>query len=112
MFRQIIFQSDWWIHIFAGIILWFILYLVEVKLLKRDFKGKIVLAQLLLANLIDIDHIFSASFFEASRCSINNHPLHSYFAFPVYLFGLLTKYRYFFLGIILHLAIDFFGCVF
>lgn len=112
MFQQIIFQSDWWWHLLSNFILWGILYLIEVKYLKRNFSRRQVLLQLLISNLIDLDHLFSASLFVASRCSINNHFLHSFFVFPVYLLGLLSRFRYFFMGIILHLIIDYLGCIF
>jgi len=111
MLTKIIFQSDWWVHALVGFILWGLLYLIEFKILKRDFKSKRVLAQLLLSNLIDLDHLFAATVYVTGRCSINYHALHSFFIFPIYLLGLLTKYRYFFLGIIAHLLVDYLGCV-
>lgn len=112
MLEQIIFQSDWWLHLLSNLILWGILFLIESKYLKKNFSSQNVLIQLLLSNLIDLDHLFSSSLFDASRCSINNHFLHSFFVFPIYLLGLLSRFRYFFMGIILHLIIDSLGCIF
>ena len=112
MLKQIFFQSDWWLHLLSAFAIWGIAYLVEAKFLKRKFFGKKVLFQLLLSNLIDLDHLFASSVFEPTRCSVNNHVFHSFFAFPVYLLGLLSKYRYFFIGVIAHLLIDYLGCLY
>ena len=111
LLQDIILGSDWWIHILSSFFLWGLLYLIEVRWLKRKFKSKNVLLQILLSNLIDLDHLFSASIFESGRCSINNHPLHSVVVFPVYILGLFTRYRYFVLGIFMHLFIDYLGCI-
>lgn len=112
LMQEIIFQSDWWLHIVASFLLWGVLYLIEAKLLKRNFKSQAALAQLLLANLIDLDHLLSFPIFESGRCSINNHILHSVYVFPLYLLGVFTKYRYFFFGLFLHLLIDLYGCLY
>lgn len=108
---EIISHSDWYIHLLANLILYLFLFLLEKKLLKREFSGKKVLGQLLLSNLIDLDHLFSYPIFAAGRCSINNHILHSNYLFPVYIVGLFTRFKYFFMGIGLHLLIDYLGCI-
>lgn len=112
MIEKILLQSDWWWHIVASLLLWVIFYLVETYLLKRNFKKREALVQLLLSSLIDLDHLFSVPIYEASRCSINNHALHYALVFPAYVLGLFTRYRYFFAGIILHLLIDYLTCGF
>lgn len=112
MLEKILSQSDWWWHILASLVLWSLFYLAETYFLKRRFKKREALVQLLLSNLIDLDHLLSVPIFAANRCSINNHALHYWLVFPGYLLGLLTKYRYFFSGIILHLIIDYATCVF
>lgn len=110
-FINIILYSDWYWHLLASLALWLILYLVEGKLLKRSFAGKTVMLQLLLSNLIDLDHLLSYPIFAAGRCSINNHMLHSYYMFPVYILGVVSSYRYFFMGIAVHLLVDYLGCI-
>ena len=112
MLQTILLQSDWWIHFLASLLLGLIFYLIEVRYLRRQFKTKQVFWQLLLANLIDLDHFFSVPIYDSGRCSINHHALHHWLAFPVYLLGLLTRYRYFFASVILHLVIDYFSCSF
>ncbi len=111
MFIQIFFQSDWWLHILASLFLWLLFYLFEAKYLKRNFNQRLALIQILLANLIDLDHLLSSPIYEPGRCSINNHLLHSYFMFPLYLIGLFSRYRYFWASISLHLLIDYLGCI-
>lgn len=111
MLVKILFQSDWWWHVIASLVLWALFYLIETYFLKRNFAKKKVLVQLLLANLIDLDHLLSVPIFDANRCSINNHVLHSWLVFPGYLLGLFTSYRYFFSGVILHLIIDYLACI-
>lgn len=110
-FLNIILYSDWYWHLLASLVLWLILYLVEKRFLKRNFAGKKVMLQLLLSNLIDLDHLLSYPIFAAGRCSINNHILHSYYIFPVYILGLFFRYRYFFMGIVVHLLVDYLGCI-
>jgi len=40
---------------------------------------------MLLGIIIDLDHVFANPIFDPTRCSINFHPLHSYYAIGVYL---------------------------
>ncbi|MCF7820158.1 MAG: DUF6122 family protein [Candidatus Pacebacteria bacterium] len=109
---QIALSSDWWVHIVSNFALWGLLYVIEVKLLSRKFKSRNVLLQLLLSNLIDLDHLLSRPIYDPSRCSLNNHLFHSYYFIPAYVIGLFTRFRYFFMGIGLHFFIDYIGCVF
>ena len=41
--------------------------------------------------LVDLDHLLATPIFEAGRCSIGFHPLHSYYAIAVYFLLLLWK---------------------
>lgn len=65
------------------------------------------------SNLIDIDHLLANPIFDATRCSINFHPLHKWYVVPLSIIGLFLKNkyaRYFFLGVLLHLALDLADC--
>lgn len=65
-----------------------------------------------LSNLIDLDHLLASPIYDKNRCSINFHPLHSWYTFPFYFAGLfLNKYRYLMIGIILHLSLDLIDCI-
>ena len=44
---------------------------------------------LLLTMLVDLDHLLATPIFEANRCRINFHPLHTYWAIAVYVVLLL-----------------------
>ncbi|MGJ8732543.1 MAG: DUF6122 family protein [Cellulophaga sp.] len=68
---------------------------------------------LLAAILIDLDHLLATPIFEANRCSINFHPLHTYWAMIVYI-GLLffKKTRIFGIALLLHMLADIVDCLF
>jgi len=57
--------------------------------------------------LVDLDHLLAYPIFAENRCSINYHPLHSYYAIAVYLILLIpSKTRLIALGLILHMIAD------
>lgn len=67
---------------------------------------------ILLAGLfIDLDHLLANPVFDPNRCSINFHPLHSYYAMPLY--GILVyfkKTRLLGIGLIIHIIADLSDC--
>ncbi|WP_223154677.1 DUF6122 family protein [Aestuariibaculum sediminum] len=63
--------------------------------------------------LIDLDHLLATPIFSPNRCSINFHPLHSYYAIGVYFLLLFPKKtRLLGLGLIIHIFSDFVDCSF
>lgn len=68
---------------------------------------------LLLGILIDVDHVLVTPIFEANRCSINFHLLHSYWAIGVYaiLFS-IKKTRILGLALLIHIIADTVDCLF
>ncbi|WP_298761269.1 DUF6122 family protein [uncultured Psychroserpens sp.] len=57
--------------------------------------------------IIDLDHVLANPMFDPNRCSINFHPLHSYYAIGVYVFlALWKKTRIIGLGLIIHIIAD------
>ena len=62
--------------------------------------------------LIDLDHLLATPIFDPNRCSINFHPLHSYFAIAIY-FGMvfINKYRILAIGLMLHILADSADCL-
>ena len=46
---------------------------------------------LVLTMLIDLDHLLATPMFDANRCSINFHPLHTYYAAIIYIVSLFFK---------------------
>ncbi|MFB0903625.1 MAG: DUF6122 family protein [Nonlabens sp.] len=63
--------------------------------------------------LIDLDHLLASPVFEMNRCSINYHPLHSYYAILVYLLLLFfpKPIRIIGMGLLFHILTDFIDCL-
>ena len=65
-----------------------------------------------LTMLIDLDHIAASPIFDARRCSINFHPLHTYVAglgYVVLLF--FRRTRVVAIGLVFHLITDAIDCL-
>ncbi len=68
---------------------------------------------LLSAILIDIDHVWASPIFDPNRCSINFHPLHTYWAIGVYvILFTIKKTRVIGLGLLIHILADIVDCLF
>jgi len=78
------------------------------------FKSKWKIAFLIMIStmLIDLDHLIATPIFDPNRCSINFHPLHSYFAIAIY-FGMvfINKFRILAIGLLLHILADSADCL-
>ena len=63
--------------------------------------------------LVDLDHIFADPLFDPNRCSIDFHPLHSYYAMGVYLLLLFLKkpFHLIGLGLLMHMLADAVDCL-
>jgi hypothetical protein len=71
-----------------------------------------VILILLAAILIDLDHLLATPVFDPQRCSINFHPLHTYWAMLVYvLFFFIKPLRVVGLGLLIHLLADWIDCL-
>jgi hypothetical protein len=76
----------------------------------KEHRGNIIII-LLSAIVIDIDHIFANPIFDPNRCSIDFHPLHSYWAIGLYfLFLFFKKTRIFGIGLLIHILADVTDC--
>ncbi|MBP1840161.1 DUF6122 family protein [Formosa algae] len=61
--------------------------------------------------LIDVDHLLATPIFSPGRCSINFHPLHSYWAIALYILLLAPKKtRLIGLGLVIHIIADIVDC--
>jgi Family of unknown function (DUF6122) len=68
-------------------------------------------AIMILGMLIDLDHLLANPIFDPNRCSINFHPLHSYYAIVVYMLLLIPKKtRLIGLGLVIHIIADTADC--
>ena len=67
---------------------------------------------LLAGIIIDIDHLIANPIFDAARCSIDFHPLHSYWAIALYaIFFLIPKTRIWGLAFLIHILADYMDCL-
>jgi len=80
----------------------------RVGLPKRRLRNWLIMMS---AMAIDLDHLLADPIFDANRCSIDFHPLHTYPAIVVY--GLLLfvpRARVFGVGLLIHIALDAVDC--
>jgi cell shape-determining protein MreD len=70
-------------------------------------------AIMLATMLIDLDHLLASPVFQANRCSIGFHPLHTWPAFIVYFVLLLLprNFRIVGAGLCLHMLTDYIDCL-
>ena len=62
---------------------------------------------------IDFDHLLANPIFDPNRCSINFHPLHSYYALILYIILIIPKKtRLIGLGLVIHIIADAVDCSF
>lgn len=68
---------------------------------------------LIATMLVDLDHLLANPIFQADRCSINFHPLHTYYAMAVYAFMLFFKkpYSIIAIGLLFHMLTDYLDCL-
>ena len=63
--------------------------------------------------IVDLDHLLANPIYQEDRCSINFHPLHTYYAIAVYI--IITFFRKPFniigIGLLLHMLTDFIDCL-
>lgn len=61
---------------------------------------------------IDLDHLLATPMFDPSRCSINFHPLHSYYAIAVYaVLSFWKPSRILGIGLLIHILADSVDCL-
>ncbi|TMM53850.1 hypothetical protein FEE95_18310 [Maribacter algarum] len=66
---------------------------------------------LLAGILIDIDHLLASPIFDPNRCSIDFHPLHTYWAIGIYVALLFfKKTRIFGIALLIHILADLVDC--
>lgn len=89
--------------IFPGIIAWIFF--------RKNWK--IAWLILIATMAIDLDHLLATPIFDSNRCSLNFHPLHTYWALGLYvMLFIIKKTRIIGLGLLIHLLTDFIDCLF
>lgn len=67
---------------------------------------------MMLAMLVDLDHLLANPIYDPSRCSIGFHPLHSYPAMAAYLLmSAFSGTRVVACGLLIHMAVDGLYCL-
>lgn len=78
------------------------------------FKSNWKFAYLIMVStmIIDLDHLLANPIFDPNRCSINFHPLHSYYAIAIYfVLALVKRTRIIGIGLLLHIVADSVDCL-
>ena len=84
--------------------------IVALFIFKNQWKKAYVI--MILGMLIDLDHLLATPIFAPNRCSINFHPLHSYYAIAIYILLLIPKKtRLIGLGLVIHILADSVDCL-
>ncbi len=75
-------------------------------------KWKQVYLLFLGSMLVDLDHLLAEPIFDPNRCSINFHPLHTFYAIGVYTIMLIPKkIRVLGIALLLHMFADYLDCI-
>lgn len=74
-------------------------------------KWKLTYLILVTTMFIDLDHLLASPIYDPNRCSINFHPLHTYYAIGVYCLLLIPKkVRIIGIGLLIHITADWIDC--
>ena len=75
----------------------------------RWFKAWLIM---MLAMIIDLDHLFANPIFDPNRCSIGFHPLHTIPAIVAYtLILFVPRLRLIAIGLLIHIGVDASDCL-
>lgn len=89
-------------------------FLVPLIIAILVFKSKWKFAFLIMIStmLIDLDHLLATPIFDPNRCSINFHPLHSYYAISLYIIlAFIKPTRVLGIGLVIHIVADTVDCM-
>ena len=83
--------------------------LISYKFFNKNWKKTWMI--MLATMLIDLDHLLANPIFDPNRCSINFHPLHTYYALVIYIaFLFFKKTRIIGIALTLHFFTDLQDC--
>ncbi|MDN3723803.1 DUF6122 family protein [Aequorivita sp. SDUM287046] len=83
--------------------------LIAYIFFRREWKKAWLI--MLATMLVDVDHLLATPIFDPGRCSINFHPLHTYWAMAVYIVMLFfRKTRIIAVGLLFHMLTDYIDC--
>lgn len=86
--------------------------LIALVFFKKQWKKTYLL--LLATMLVDLDHLLANPVFQPDRCGVGFHPLHSFYAIPIYFVMVFVKgnTRIIGIGLLLHMLTDLLDCLF
>lgn len=86
-------------------------FFIAFLFFRKDWK-KVYLI-LIATMLVDLDHLVATPIFQDNRCSINFHPLHTYYAMIVYVILLFFRkpFNIIGFGLLFHMLTDFIDCL-
>lgn len=83
-----------------------------VALIFFKSKWKMAFFIMVCGIVIDIDHLLATPMFDPTRCSINFHPLHTYYAIGLYVvLAFIKKTRLVGLALVIHIIADQADCL-
>ncbi len=88
-------------------------FLVPIAIALLFYKKKWIQVYLIFIGtmFIDLDHLLANPIFDPNRCSINFHPLHTYYAAGAYILMVIPKKsRILGIAFLLHLFTDYLDC--
>ena len=96
------------IHYFLHIVFPFF---IAYGFFRKDWKRVYLI--LLATMLVDLDHLLANPIFDADRCSIHYHPLHTYYAMAAYVALLFFRkpFSIIGLGLLFHMLADWIDCL-
>jgi hypothetical protein len=96
------------IHILLHFVVPIIIALIFSR--KKWFKPFVIMSATM---LVDLDHLLASPIYEASRCSIGFHPLHTLIAIGIYLcLCFFPKTKWIGIGLMIHMVLDSLDCQF
>ena len=88
----------------------FLPLIIAILFFKKEWKKVYVI--MMLTMIVDLDHLLADPIYQADRCSVNFHPLHSYYAIALYF--MMSFFRKPFniigIGLVLHMIADYTDC--
>jgi hypothetical protein len=84
---------------------------IALVFFRKDWKRAYLI--LIATMLVDLDHLVANPIYQANRCSINFHPLHTYYAMMVYVILLFFRkpFNIIGIGLLFHMFTDFIVCL-
>ena len=86
-------------------------FIIALVFFRKEWKKVAII--LIATMLVDLDHLLASPIFQANRCSINFHILHSYYAMLIYVILLFFRkpFNIIGIGLLFHMLTDFIDCL-